>query len=214
MRFVLASFVVMGLIFYELSGGADFEPPQPPVVAERSASNRAAEPVQARAASVPQTLRSQPATQVATSAATPGTTAPARQREIRQTNAEDSRDLTGVRSSLRQGLALGSAETVQDGLTLASLELGAAGLRRADQVTPVQQAVASQPEPRDLREISGTRVNMRDGPGTTFPVVARLRLGDQVEVLSDSGTGWLRLRTLPERQLGWVSSSLIRKPAR
>ena len=65
----------------------------------------------------------------------------------------------------------------------------------------------------DLRKVTGTRVNMRDGPGTIYPVIARLVLGDEVEVLSTSGTGWLRLRTLPERRIGWVASSLIGKKA-
>ncbi len=50
---------------------------------------------------------------------------------------------------------------------------------------------------------------MRDGPGTIYPVVARLDIGHNVEVLGDSGTGWLRLRTLPEDQFGWISSSLV-----
>ena len=59
--------------------------------------------------------------------------------------------------------------------------------------------------------MAGTRVNMRDGPGTIYPVILRLRIGQQVEVLETSGTGWLRLRTVQGQQVGWVAASLISK---
>ncbi|UWR04954.1 SH3 domain-containing protein [Ruegeria conchae] len=104
----------------------------------------------------------------------------------------------------------------QDGasFTLASLEDGAAGLLQVetevqDDITPTSQVI--EPE-KDIREISGTRVNMRDGPGTIYPIIAKANIGQRVEVLSDSGTGWLRLRLLPGQSVGWISASLVRKP--
>ncbi|MBO9445347.1 SH3 domain-containing protein [Ruegeria sp. R14_0] len=94
-------------------------------------------------------------------------------------------------------------------ITLASLEDGVAGLRQVAE-EPVE--VEATPEPaRDIREITGTRVNMRDGPGTIYPIIGKATIGQQVEVLSESGTGWLRLRVLPEQQVGWISASLVRK---
>ena len=74
-------------------------------------------------------------------------------------------------------------------------------------IAPARPATAT-----DLREVAGTRVNMRDGPGTIYPVIARLHLGQEVEVLDDSGTGWLRLRTTEGRVTGWASKSLIGDP--
>lgn len=97
--------------------------------------------------------------------------------------------------------------------TLASLEEGAAALRQVAPEPSTDQAenpVPAEPQ-KDIREISGTRVNMRDGPGTIYPVIGKAAIGQKVEVLSESGTGWLRLRVLPGQQVGWISASLVRK---
>ena len=67
--------------------------------------------------------------------------------------------------------------------------------------------------PTDIRTVTGTRVNMRAGPGTQHEIVSRLTLGDEVVVLSDPGTGWLRLRPLASDQVGWISASLITDPS-
>ncbi|AVO39792.1 SH3 domain-containing protein [Pukyongiella litopenaei] len=126
-------------------------------------------------------------------------------------------DMARVRASLTQGLSLFDDGQAPQTLQLASLSDGAASLTEAAPAPdpadiPAPAATFEQP-PRDIREVIGTRVNMRDGPGTIYPVVARMRIGQQVEVMSDSGTGWLRLRTIPDGQPGWIASSLISKPA-
>ncbi|MBK0327718.1 SH3 domain-containing protein [Rhodobacteraceae bacterium F11138] len=219
MRFVLSAFAILGLVFYELSGGADFQPPEPPVVASkpqpaaaaRTAQARPAASASAKTAKSTRTARTQPATLVA--ATVPAVAVDAtRSRE----------NLNRVRSSLSQGLTLLPDSNPTDGLTMASLQLGAAGLSTTAAVEPEQPApqpvavpvAVLEQTPKDLREISGTRVNMRDGPGTIYPVLTRLSIGQQVEVLGDSGTGWLRLRTMPNGQLGWVSASLVGKARR
>lgn len=46
----------------------------------------------------------------------------------------------------------------------------------------------------DLREVTAARVNMRDGPGQNFDVIAKLTNGQQVEILQDPGDGWVKLR--------------------
>lgn len=63
----------------------------------------------------------------------------------------------------------------------------------------------------DIREIRASRVNMRQGPGTIYPVSARLLAGDKVLILDDSGTGWLQLRTKAGNKIGWVAASLVSK---
>ncbi|TMV02132.1 SH3 domain-containing protein [Ruegeria sediminis] len=98
-------------------------------------------------------------------------------------------------------------------ITLASIEKGVLALRQ-ETVEPEAPELPAVPEPvRDIREVRGTRVNMRDGPGTIYPVIAKLTIGHEVEVLDDPGIGWLRLRVLPEQQVGWIASSLISKKA-
>ncbi|MGD9863150.1 MAG: SH3 domain-containing protein [Pseudodonghicola sp.] len=216
-RFVALSFLLLAWAFYELSGGSDFvprgmRPPQPEPHAETGATPREAV---TQLASV--TLKPKPviAPRQTGAAAEPTMTAQAHQ----------AARLEQLRAGLGQSLSFaagdGSAAGLGAGLELASLAQGAAGLHQAaaqmpeDEPAPVTKPAAEPfAEPaRDIREVSGLRVNMRDGPGTIYPVIARLQIGDKVEVLSESGTGWLRLRTANGQQIGWVAASLIGKRA-
>lgn len=61
----------------------------------------------------------------------------------------------------------------------------------------------------DLRVVSGTRVNLRGGPSTTYDVVTQLLKGAEVEVLDDTGDGWVRLRTIPGNEVGWMSADFL-----
>jgi hypothetical protein len=211
-RFVVLSFAVLGWAFYELSGGADFEPRRTSEVNSTTPPVETSATLQPTVApkpeiSVPATVR-----MVAPVAAVkPAEPKPLPVAEAPQAPAQDTLDQ--VRTSLSQGLALYPADGGQQ-LTLVSLEQGAANIENAPASTE-----AAAPSPAfvetvaDIREITGTRVNMRDGPGTIYPVVARLSIGQAVEVLGESGTGWLRLKTIPGNQPGWISASLVSKAA-
>ena len=213
MRLVLSTFAVLAFVFYEMSGGSDFKPPVPPTDTAQSSKTL---PQPTRVDPPAPEIAQAPSTDVKTPVSKP---APDRIiAEETQPDATKQTNLAQIRSGLSQGLTLLPASNPADGLQLVSLELGASGLRPtpatlpevAEETAVAQPAAFIEPEP-DLREVTGTRVNMRDGPGTIYPVLASLTIGKQVEVLSDSGTGWLRLRTLPEQQLGWISASLISK---
>ena len=194
MRFVLVSFAFLGWAFFELSGGTDFEP--------RGMRAPAPEP---RAAAVPPA----PVPPVATTVAARPVIAP------RRTAPAPPKATTG-HTDLIRALAVLPAEDggsaggfVSDDGRVASLGEIAA----RPQITTLPAAAPARPATAtDLREVAGTRVNMRDGPGTIYPVIARLHLGQEVEVLDDSGTGWLRLRTTEGRVTGWASKSLIGDP--
>ena len=229
-RFILVSFAFLGWVFYELSGGADFQPrvaETVPVAAARTASTAPAvksTPVNAT------TLVVSPA--IAQVEPVPVTSAPATAApfipvpvpatidvaQAAEPDIETAAKLDQIRTSLSQGLSLFSdVDPIAQPLMLASLEQGAAGMSVApagDDAAPEPVAVEPVAPPADIREITGTRVNMRDGPGTIYPVISRLTIGHAVEVLDDSGTGWLRLRTMPEKQIGWISASLVSKDKR
>ncbi|WP_375691674.1 SH3 domain-containing protein [Pseudooceanicola sp. LIPI14-2-Ac024] len=64
-------------------------------------------------------------------------------------------------------------------------------------------------DPRDMRRVTGTRVNMRNGPGITYGVLAQLVEGETVEVLRDGGNGWVKLRTEESGRIGWMAASLL-----
>jgi len=228
MRYIFVAFLFLGWSFYELSGGADFQPrrPQTPIATAAVApaapavhvvSNPApAKPRPFSAVSLVATPAIAPSMPVAAASATP-------EQDEAYEKAMAAATLDQVRSGLGQGLTLFSGtDPAGPALTLASLEQEGA---RAGAIDPdalegtlagggtIQQAEWVEP-PSDRREITGTRVNMRDGPGTIYPVLARLTIGQKVEVLGDSGTGWLRLRMIDGQQTGWISASLVSKPTR
>ena len=197
-RLIVITFAALGWCFYVMSGGPDFEPrglraEQPVRIASvpnpSVAPARAEELVTNVAARIP-TVRVQPESAV---------------EEVVEFVADD--------ATLESFSTLSVFEDQSANITLASLEDGVAGLTQiTDEVQEDVAETPALPEPeKDIREISGTRVNMRDGPGTIYPIIGKATIGQQVEVLSESGTGWLRLRVLPQQQVGWVSASLVRK---
>lgn len=206
MRFVLISFAFLGFAFYELSGGADFEPrgvrpAKPEKVAYTPAPKPqpVAEPVNAVALVAKPVLTPRQVTRdVPEPAARPELSAE-----------ETATRLAQIKPGLQTGLN-GFGQNVGASLTLASLEQGATSIQTNTETEAPQVAAPVEPK-ADIREILGTRVNMRDGPGTIYPVVGRLNIGHKVEVLGESGTGWLRLRVLPEQQMGWIAASLVSK---
>lgn len=62
---------------------------------------------------------------------------------------------------------------------------------------------------QDIRRVAGSRVNLRDGPGTSFGRVAQLSRGTEVAVIGVSGSGWLHLRVLDTGRVGWMSERLV-----
>lgn len=217
MRFVLVSFVFLGWAFFELSGGTGFEPRG--VRSPQLATTSQTTPDTSRPATTAQPV--EVSSLVAKSAI-----APRKARPAETASAVDSqvaaRTPAQVRISLSQGMSLfpasepgtGAALASQDGEVLSLAQIAAqSSFDRPTAPSVRQPAVRSEPD-SDIREVTGTRVNMRDGPGTIYPVISRLNIGQEVEVLSASGTGWLRLRTVQGQQVGWASASLIGKDAR
>ncbi len=71
-------------------------------------------------------------------------------------------------------------------------------------------ALTTEAEPKkDIREVTGSRVNLRRGPGTDYSAVGKLRQGDQVLVLRDSGDGWIKLRVVETGRIGYMADFLL-----
>ena len=201
-RVIIITFAMLGWSFYVMSGGPDFEP----------RGTRAEQPV--RVASTPEPKPIPAPTSRAEELVTNVATRTVSERVQPEPKVEEDAAVVLAQAATDPLSQFSAFDENGASFTLASLEDGAAGLLQVeaevrDDATPVSQVV--EPE-KDIREISGTRVNMRDGPGTIYPVIAKARLGQRVEVLSESGTGWLRLRLLPNQSVGWISASLVRKP--
>lgn len=198
-RLIVLTFAALGWCFYVMSGGSNFEP----------RGVRSDQPARVASASQPVAVAPAKVEELVTNVA-------ARTPSVRaqpQPETEEIVQIVAEPASLQVLSGISVFDDQSTSITLASLEDGITGLRQTDE-TPLPDTsdatVIPEPE-KDIREISGTRVNMRDGPGTIYPIIGKAAIGQKVEVLSDSGTGWLRLRMLPEQQVGWISASLVRK---
>ncbi len=208
-RLILVTFAALGWVFYVMSGGPDFEPRGLRV---DNPQQIAAVPQPAPKPAIPTPAPVEELVTRATFQPTPVIEFLAEPEPV-PGEEETKALLSQVAAGLKANPSLFQDQSVS--LTLASLEDGVAALRQvATDAAPEDPVLVTSAEPeKDIREVSGTRVNMRDGPGTIYPIVGKASIGQKVEVLSESGTGWLRTRVLPGQQVGWISASLVRKTA-
>ncbi|WP_238365527.1 SH3 domain-containing protein [Mesobacterium pallidum] len=176
-RFIFLTFGFMAWSFYELSGGADFQPPERP------------RPLLAEIKKI------DPTPVVSTQASTPRVTM-APQPTSEQTAAAVTLASLSVDETAEKPVVSDSAALKLDADKVATL------------TRPAAEAAAA---PSDMRTVTKTRVNMRNGPGRDYSVLAKLEQGDQVEVLSDNGDGWVKLRTA-EGRVGWMADFLLSAP--
>ncbi|WP_065331272.1 SH3 domain-containing protein [Tritonibacter mobilis] len=210
-RFLVVSFAGLALAFYELSGGADFSPPERPQTESPSA--------RVAAASDRGRIISRPAeTQLASPVLTPYS-APAVIKTATGNRADTASDTpTGsdaavINISLREPASVVSLPQPISlnlpitGLRIGSIE-GGLGAITTDESQPV--AAVATPEPiGDVRKIRASRANVRLGPGTRFPVLMQLLAGDKVRVLNDDPSGWSLLENPKTGQVGWIAASLL-----
>lgn len=226
-RFVLVSFAFLGWGFYELSGGANFTPPERPI-SPASQNTGAIKAVVARhditvtaASLVTRTNLEQRQKDLVRARAKNAESIPSQNRGVGEASGPTPVPAIEQPRIQRDSASLFSAGLTSGEFQLASLEAGLGGGLAADSsdrpttgTTPVRanEAADTPPEPSsDLRSIRASRVNMRQGPGTAYPIVTRLLAGDEVVVIADSGTGWLHLRTPDNAHFGWIAASLVSK---
>ncbi|MEE4187484.1 MAG: SH3 domain-containing protein [Roseobacter sp.] len=211
-RFVLLSFVLLGLGFYELSGGTGFDPQEARVAAVDARVARAAE----RTPTVVAEL-TRPAVVEAPQAA-PDT--PPTQAEVTRTQL----DLVSFQAAAAAGTATASTLVAEDDsppvqaarpqqdptLGIASLEvdeapasnIAFAGNRT---VAASTQVVTS----TDVRSVNADLANLRSGPGTEYDVIEQLTRSTEVEIIASNGNGWVELRPVGTDQTGWIAEFLL-----
>ena len=80
----------------------------------------------------------------------------------------------------------------------------------APETASIAPAVVQSEDPvLDIRTVQGRKVNMRMGPGTKYNVVGKLTGGTEVEVLQEPGNGWVKLRVVETRRVGWMADYLV-----
>ncbi len=204
-RFIIVTFAFLAFVFYEMSGGADFD-------AEETRLARIDAPAEVTEAPLD--------TDVAdASVAAPARTPLPEDVTRVSLNLESVSDVLRPKPTLRTKPAVQRAvETPEEVVSeeeptiiLPSL------LVDRPVITPVDfgnnasvQTVAATPDTAtEIRQVTGRSVNVRGGPGTNYSVVNRLVQGDQVEVLQDPGNGWVQLRPVGGGTVGWMADFLL-----
>lgn len=184
-RFILLTFGLLGWAFFEMSGGTDFEPKSVAVAEvkteELQAVSRASSTLDLTSVAVVERVAA-PAPDKVAAVVAPD---------------PDPDPVAGVLPVTTEA----APQTV--------LANGAPVVAPDPVVADAEPAPVAAPLYLDFREITGNRVNVRNGPGTNYAVLARLNRGDEVVVLDDSGDGWLKLRLVGNNRVGWIADFLV-----
>ena len=188
-RLIIVTFAFMGLAFYELSGGSDFQPPERADASPVTVTPLATTPVIATSSSAEAAPR-----KALTTASNVG-----------QAPRDEIGDAQVIQASLDMPIAKPRRAN-------ALFEVVGQAPRRAEPKV-VAEAEPARVIPagfgNDVRIVAKPRVNMRGGPGTNYDVVAKLNDGDVVDVIEDNGDGWVKLRVTDSGEIGWMADFLL-----
>ena len=181
-KIIVITFAFMAFAFYELSGGGDFVP----IADEKRAALEVERAEEARLL------------------------AEAKAEQIKANEAVQAEPVAQV--MLASAVVSDAQSSVQNDEVIAAVAqaLEAEKVEALTAVEPVvvAEAVAETPV-ADIREVTAARVNMRNGPGQNFNVVAKLNSGEKVEILQDPGDGWVKLRVAENGRVGWMADFLL-----
>ena len=190
--FILLTFGFLGFAFYEMSGGAEFEP--------ASARVADAAPVADPAPKVEEPV------QIAEAAPTTGT---ALINSASITKIDSSTSVTRASLNLAD-VSEATAQEEQETATAAVVKV----IDSADTPQIILPSLIATTDTRpsgdgDVRVVSGNRVNVRGGPSTNYGVVSKLTRGDEVRILEDNGQGWVRMQPVDGGEAGWMADFLL-----
>lgn len=184
-KLMITTFLGLGLVFYEMSGGADFEPQSWDDVVAADATADSAPTAQ------PQVTRGQTASLIAVSA-------PA----IEETTLEPTLAVATAPAEViiaPEVVAPAAEPTVEVAVAEETIETQIV----EEVLTAVEVPVT------DLRYVAGNRVNMRTGPSTNYGVLDTLTRGTEAEVIEVDDFGWARVRITETGQIGWMAERLL-----
>lgn len=231
--FILLTFGFLVFAFYELSGGADFDPNE--IREQRLAAYEAQTAMSANAAELNEeelidqdiveasalvdteadnTVDTTPTVVLADDPIETPTQASFETTDVESAvateslqplpDAEAAAETNGGETSGETDLSVANANLEDPVVVLPSL------IAPTDSAAVDAAVTAAVTEPiLDVREVTGNRVNVRGGPSTNFGIVGKLRQGDAVEILEDNGNGWVRMRAIEADAEGWMADFLL-----
>lgn len=185
--FILLTFGFLGFAFYEMSGGADFEPASARLAATDNAEAEVEQVAQA-AAEAPAAVIASSTESITKIDSTPSVTRVA----LNLTNIADAQEAATPQAAATARI-IDSSETPQ--IILPSL------------IATTNDAAFS--ADGDVRTVSGNRVNVRGGPSTDYGIVSKLTRGVEVRILEDNGDGWVRMQPVDGGEAGWMADFLL-----
>lgn len=126
-------------------------------------------------------------------------------RMLAEAKAEQQKAAPVAQVTLASAVVTRSKPEVQNDEVVAAV----AAALEADKAEEIVAEVIEETPALDLREVTAARVNMRNGPGQKFNVVAKLTSGEKVEILQDPGDGWVKLRVAESGRVGWMADFLL-----
>ena len=211
-RFMLLSFGFLAWAFYEMSGGADFEPRSEQMARMNSSPEILAaeietsvEPLPVRAANVD---TAPPPKDVDNSVTRVSLNLTSLQDVLSETDASEP---DGITADVTEDIGVphnGDSGVPQNiGTLISSTDTPAIIPSLIDPngglTTALNEAQG------DIRIVTGSRVNVRGGPGTDYGVVTRLTEGAAVRVVLDNGDGWVKMQPLDGSPEGWMADFLL-----
>ena len=226
-RYIVISFVVMGLGYYELSGGADFEPElRPTDVLVRTEDQPMVAQTRTPTAVEPFTGE---AAEVATATAGPGSDAATNDQlvavEMLPTVKAEAADLGLTIADTRAEQPLFRSLSEPAGAVLLT-NIPAPAASPTSTSSDAEAAAASTPEiastadvgtlpdetlqaDGDVRWVDASALNVRAGPSTNSSVLTSLARSEFVLVISEQADGWALVRVEGDGTEGWVASRFL-----
>ncbi|MEQ3708117.1 MAG: SH3 domain-containing protein [Tateyamaria sp.] len=214
-RFILISFAFLGFVFYEMSGGGEFDSEElrlsrvetPPVV--ETSNPETTQTAQAPLQDPEDVTRVSLSLTSVNDVLRPTNLRTQRAKVIANANEVEQTDQ--VLSEAAPAVILPSLIMDQSAVTTVTFGQDANDQQIVAVSAPAASAAPAAPEasPFDVRSVTGDSVNVRGGPGTDFSVVTRMVRGDKVEILQDPGQGWVQLRLVGGGPVGWMADFLL-----
>ena len=200
-KLFIVSFGVLGWGYYELSGGADWRP-----ISELTAQQREALGLREAPDETVLAAAEEESPQVTRAAESPATV------QLATLTAPEAEPLAPEPVSAPiEGFR--DAEVEQDVAEVIAAVNAQPGENVSEEISGdalTEESSAATPDPAlDLRFVTGSRVNMRSGPGTNHGVLNTLVEGDEVEALEELDNGWVHLRVVETGQEGYMAGRLL-----
>ena len=195
--FILLTFGFLGFAFYQMSGGADFEP--------ASARLAAATPEVVVSEQVAEVKPAQDAAVTTASIAKISGTPDVTRVSLNLTNVSDAAEVATTDQPAALTLQPETASTAQIIDSSETPQIILPSLIATTDTADANGNIFA----GDIRSVSGNRVNVRGGPSTNYGVVSKLTRGTEVRVLEDNGNGWVSMQPIDGGETGWMADFLL-----